>query len=153
MCSVIAVNMSEWWKRQVTANRFVSEGFEMWSSVSLPFRQTKCDFCVCVSPPQECTGCPSVPERAPRCVISFVKLWIAAPILSSFKNSKLPFDHPSDELMGLVFLAFWTVALTGCFGCQPGAGAVLARPLKWRPIQEAQPLPGRHQPGEGQYAV
>ena len=41
-----------------------------------------------------------------------------------------------------------------CFrGYQPGAGAVLARPFKWRPVQEAQPLPGRHQSGEGERAA
>lgn len=35
-------------------------------------------------------------------------------------------------------------------GFQPGAGTVLARPPERRPVQEAQPLPGRHQPGAGQ---
>lgn len=56
---------------------------------------------------------------------------------------------------GLFVLFSWSVALTGCCVCgyQPGAGAVLARPLKWRPVQEVQPLPGRHQPGEGQYSA
>lgn len=47
-----------------------------------------------------------------------------------------------------------SVTLTRCVcGYQPGAGAVLARPPERRPVQEAQPLPGRHQPGEGQYAA
>lgn len=34
---------------------------------------------------------------------------------------------------------------------QSGAGAVLARPTERRPVQEAQPVPGRYQSGEGQY--
>lgn len=53
-----------------------------------------------------------------------------------------------------LFLFFFN-CLIGCCLCgyQPGAGAVLAWPPKWRPVQEAQPLPGRHQPGEGQYAA
>lgn len=52
-------------------------------------------------------------------------------------------------------MAVITVVLTGRCVCgyQPGAGPVLARPPERRPVQEAQPLPGRHQSGEGQYVT
>lgn len=81
--------------------------------------------------PQECTGCPGVPERAPTFVTWYAKLWTAALTLTWSKNSKLSFT-PSDWCSGadvfssldvvwlssplrrLWFCFNWSVALTGC---------------------------------------
>lgn len=110
---------------------------------------------VCFFPPQECMGCPGVPERAPTSVTWSVKLWTTERTPTWCRNSKLLVCLLAVQNNGLFVLFDWCVALTGCCVCgyQPGAGTVLARPLKWRPVQEAQPLPGRHQSGEGERAA
>lgn len=101
--------------------------------------------------PQESTVSLAVLGKAPTSVTSSVKLWTAARTQTWSRNSEsLPQWRCCGAADVVTCSTDWMSCFVGLF-FQSGPGSVLALPVKRWPVQEAQSVPGRHQPGAGQY--